>query len=279
VAIDGGGNFVVVWQSYFQNPGGWNTFAQAYDAAGAPMGGEFQVNSYARDYFGEYEFKPVVAADADGTFVVVWQDYAQDGDDESGYGAFGRRLTRIDSVVDAGLVGKKLVIVDKQAFADKAKVVYVAKDPGIDKGAGNDPGDLDGDFTVFYTDQPSSVVGTFVLPTPWRTNKSNIAKYVNSGAPDGVGDVKVGVEKTGVVAKVVAKGLGDGSSIDVFGGPPSASGGLTAVLTLRNAGDNTVRRFCTRFAEDDGSTVVYKDLAGGLGRKIVAKNGVPAGCS
>jgi hypothetical protein len=149
---------------------------------------------------------------------------------------------------------------------------------GVDKGAGGDPADLEGDFTVFYTDQPSSVVGTFVLPSPWRTNTDTVAKYVNSTAPTGPGDVKVGVLKTGVVAKVVAKGLGDGSVIDVFGGPPSASGGLTAVLTLRNAGDESERRFCTRFAENDGSTVVYKELAGGLGRKIVAKNGVAAPC-
>jgi hypothetical protein len=105
-----------------------------------------------------------------------------------------------------------------------------------------------------------------------------ILKYVNSTAPAGTGDVKAGVLKTGVVAKVVAKGLGDGTEIDIFGSPPSAAGGLTAVLTLRNAADASERRFCTRFAEADGSTVVYKELAGGLGRKIVAKNGLPAPC-
>jgi hypothetical protein len=86
---------------------------------------------------------------------------------------------------------------------------------------------------------------------------------VNSTAPAGTGDVNVGVLKTGVVAKVVAKGLGDGSAIDVFGGPPSAAGGLTAVLTLRNVVDGSERRFCTRFAQNDGSTVVYEELASG----------------
>ena len=49
------------------------------------------------------------------------------------------------------------------------------------------------------------------------------------------------------------------------------------MLTLRYAGDGTVRRFCTRFAAADAGTVAYKELAGG-GRKIVARNGVPVAC-
>jgi hypothetical protein len=37
-------------------------------------------------------------------------------------------------------------------------------------------------------------------------------------------------------------------------------------------------RFCTRFAVDAGSEVAYGEIAGGLGRKLIAKNGVPAPC-
>jgi hypothetical protein len=35
---------------------------------------------------------------------------------------------------------------------------------------------------------------------------------------------------------------------------------------------------CTQFAVDLGSTVVFKEIADGTGRKLTAKNGVPATC-
>jgi hypothetical protein len=78
------------------------------------------------------------------------------------------------------------------------------------------------------------------------------------------------------VAKVRAKGLGDGPAIDLFEGPPSSAGGITTVLTLVNAG--LEHRFCTRFAVDDGSQVTLSEIGGGLGRKLVATGGVPTTC-
>jgi hypothetical protein len=84
--------------------------------------------------------------------------------------------------------------------------------------------------------------------------------------------------KDGILAKVAAKGLGDDPSLDLFGGEPSASGGVTTILTVTNGADASVHRMCTRFATDDGSTVAYKVIAAGTGRKLVAKGGVPTAC-
>jgi hypothetical protein len=128
---------------------------------------------------------------------------------------------------------------------------------------------------VFYTDA-SSVGGSFVLPSPWQKNDATVAKFVNTLAPGGPTQVKVAVVKDGLLVKVRAKGLGDGPAIDLFAGPPSSSGGVTTVLTLVNAG--LERRFCTRFAVDAGSEVTYSEIAGGLGRKLVATGGVPTTC-
>ncbi len=84
VAMDAGGNFVVAWQSY-RDGGGFGVFAQRYNAAGAPQGSEFQVNTYTTSD----QYRPAVAMGADGNFVVVWATLsAQDG--ASG-GVFGRR--------------------------------------------------------------------------------------------------------------------------------------------------------------------------------------------
>jgi hypothetical protein len=152
--------------------------------------------------------------------VVTWRGYH---DDDPNPGVFARRLGIPQA---SGISAVKLIVVDKVVASGKAKVVYVAKnDAGIQKGAGGDPALLSGSFDVFYTDRPSSVAGSFVLPSPWRTAKDVVAKYVNSQAPGGPGQAKVAVVKDGVTAKVVAKGLGDGPALDVVAaGPPTERG-------------------------------------------------------
>jgi hypothetical protein len=61
---------VVVWQSY-QDVNGKEILGRRFDGAGAPLGGEFQVNTFTS---GGQE-APAVAADGDGNFVVVWDSY------------------------------------------------------------------------------------------------------------------------------------------------------------------------------------------------------------
>jgi len=179
---------------------------------------------------------------------------------------------------EVGVTGKKLVIVDKLEAADKAKVVYVSKlDPGIDKGASGDPTQMAATFVVEYADN-ASISGGFVMPagSGWLVNKDTVAKYVNKEAPAVGGQVKVSVVKPTKVAKVVAKGLGDGPVIDLIqGGAPSAENGVITRLTVTNGNDGSTTVMCTQFAADLGSTVIFKEIAGGTGRKLVAKNGQP----
>ncbi|HWP65640.1 MAG TPA: hypothetical protein VNO26_06995 [Candidatus Limnocylindria bacterium] len=178
---------------------------------------------------------------------------------------------------EVGVAGLKLIIVDKMAATGKAKAVFVAKDPAIGKGSGTDTAAIDANLSFFYTDRPD-VRGGFLMPAngKWLVNKETVAKYVNKGAPSD-GAVKVSVIKPGTLAKVVGKALGDpGHEIDlVSGGAPTDAGGITAILTVRNHADKSVTRMCTRFSVADGSTVSFKEISGGTGRKLVAKNGVP----
>ena len=85
VAVDGAGNFVVVWDSRGQDGSLGGVFAQRFDSAGAAVGSEFQVNSYTTGY----QYWPAVAAAAPGDFVVVWRSSGQDG---SSLGVFGQRF-------------------------------------------------------------------------------------------------------------------------------------------------------------------------------------------
>jgi hypothetical protein len=80
VATAASGAFVVVWQSVNQDGSGYGVFGQRYDGTGAPLGLEFRVNTSATGS----EYRPSVAADSLGNFVVVWQV-------GGGFGVFGQR--------------------------------------------------------------------------------------------------------------------------------------------------------------------------------------------
>jgi hypothetical protein len=82
-ACVGSGVATIVWDSFGQDGDAAGIYAQRYDAGGAPLGTEMQVNSFATSN----QRNPAVACAADGRHVVVWQSAMQDGD---GDGIFGR---------------------------------------------------------------------------------------------------------------------------------------------------------------------------------------------
>lgn len=82
VAMDGAGNFIVVWRSDTAtgDPDLSSIHARRFAADGTPFGGQFQVNTYTTGY---QEF-PDVAADAAGNFLIVWASSAAGNGDSSG---------------------------------------------------------------------------------------------------------------------------------------------------------------------------------------------------
>jgi hypothetical protein len=85
VQVKAAGDFIVAWTGYGPQDGQYyGVFAQRYDEAGTPLGAEFGVNSYTTSF----QFRPRIASDRKGNFVVVWSSFGQDG---SYYGVFGQR--------------------------------------------------------------------------------------------------------------------------------------------------------------------------------------------
>ena len=84
VTADAAGNFVVVWESALEDGSVLGVFGQRYAASGAPLGAEFRVNTYTTGS----QYRPAMAADPSGNFVVVWAGAGQDG---FGFGVFGQR--------------------------------------------------------------------------------------------------------------------------------------------------------------------------------------------
>jgi hypothetical protein len=86
VAVDGGGGFIVAWQSDGQDGSTDGVFGRRYSSLALPLGGEFQINSYTPTRQGA----PRIAMHDSGDFVVVWHSlFGQDG---SGIGVFGQRF-------------------------------------------------------------------------------------------------------------------------------------------------------------------------------------------
>jgi hypothetical protein len=84
VAFSPDGGFVVAWESYTSAgapPLTGNIQARRFTSAGAPIGGEFRVNTV----LGGYQHRPAAAAGPGGQFVVVWQSNRGYGADSSGY--------------------------------------------------------------------------------------------------------------------------------------------------------------------------------------------------
>jgi hypothetical protein len=79
-----GVGFVVVWNSS-RDGSGRGIFARRFTSTGQGLGGEFQVNAYTVGS----QYRPVVAADTLGNFVVAWESNGQDGSEQ---GIFGRRF-------------------------------------------------------------------------------------------------------------------------------------------------------------------------------------------
>lgn len=98
------GGFVVAWESFAQDGSNYGIFLQRYDADGAAVGAETQVNTRARDY----QVAPVVAASDEGGFTVAWEEWRADlgtrGVSLQSFGADGEPVgnaLRLENVTDA----------------------------------------------------------------------------------------------------------------------------------------------------------------------------------
>jgi hypothetical protein len=114
VAMDGQGNFVVVWRS----PDGdsWGIHGQRFDSDRDPVGTEFEVNTYTTDEQSE----PAVAMDKDGNFVVVWESLGSlgtDADEESVQG-------QLYDAMGAPIGGQFQVNTSTNSRQESAKVAF-----------------------------------------------------------------------------------------------------------------------------------------------------------
>jgi hypothetical protein len=104
----GSSAFVIVWQDdgclvgepppfCFHDGDDAGVFGRRFSAGGTPIGTEFQVNTYTTNR----QTHPRVAASEAGHFVVVWESYGQDTDQQ---GVFAQRYIVPGAVCGNGII-------------------------------------------------------------------------------------------------------------------------------------------------------------------------------
>jgi hypothetical protein len=159
VAMDAGGNFVVAWESYDESASSTNypigIFAQRFEAGGARIGTEFQVNTYAT----HYQREPAVATDDEGHFVVAWQSYLQDG---SSYGVFAQRYEAITCLSSPAAVAD----LDLKALGGGASLQFTwTNTAGADDYVVYESGTANGAFSTITGSASGGTTG-LTLPMP-----------------------------------------------------------------------------------------------------------------
>jgi hypothetical protein len=179
VALDAGGSFTVVWES-FDFPAGQDgdrsgVFGQHFASTGDPIGEEFQVNSYTTGAQGD----PHVASDHHGNFVVVWSSGGyrgnQDGDRS---GVFAQRLHATRTTPPPHLHGERLVLRDAPGDARQRRLVLRSRDAAVLAGtADGDPSASGGILRVWS----ATFDHTYQLPAAnWR-RKGSAWEYRDRG--------------------------------------------------------------------------------------------------
>ncbi len=97
VAMSADGQFVLAWDGAVP-PSNLGVFARRYDAAGAPLGGQFAVNT---TYTSGYQGSSRVASDNAGNFIVSWTGESSDGD---GTAVLARTFDRFGAPVSEDFV-------------------------------------------------------------------------------------------------------------------------------------------------------------------------------
>lgn len=115
-----------------------------------------------------------------------------------------------DSAIQIPVAAKKLLVLDKPG---KGRVVFLARDAGVEKGPGAQPEAVSAVLIIAYGN--GQAAGRFEIPdgafagaAGWQFNDASRAKFLNKDAPAGATQVKQTTLKQGLLLKLVAKGTG-----------------------------------------------------------------------
>src|SRR5207253_2316168 len=179
VAMDAVGDFVIAWNSYGgQDGSNFGVYAQRYSTSGAPLAGEFRVNTYTTGYQG----LAAVAVDGDGDFVVTWTSSGQDGDS---YGVYAQRYARTVAVEAVRPVGASAPVAPGGVLvAPVSQLIVTFSGPLATAGAGSVTNPANWQLARYGTAVAGAITGiTFGLNA--ATGKSEATLSLSAPLADG----------------------------------------------------------------------------------------------
>lgn len=234
VAMDSSGNYVVVWAGFdnSQDLSGYGIYGQRFDTAGNKVGPEFLVNTVTQFH----QTNPVVARDADGDFVVVWES---DSADSSGQAVRAQRYNASGVAQGGEFAVNTLFTPNSQSQAAVAM-------------------DAAGNFVVAWQDDNPTSDGSGVAIFVKRYNSSGVAlaQEVLANTTTAGSQVKPSVALDDSGGFVVTWTGPDGSGTGVFGRRYSSGGGAVG------------QEF--RINGTTASNQLNSAIAGGTGAMVVA---------
>ncbi|MHB0959585.1 MAG: tandem-95 repeat protein [Pirellulaceae bacterium] len=163
VIFGGDGNFVITWRSEGQDGDAGGIFARRFDAEGAAVGDELQINALTA---GD-QLEPDIAARPDGTFVMTWASEAGAG------GIHSRRFEADGTPLDVdeiqvsqfGIPSQYTPVVARNSAGDFVVVwVEMLRDPTLDPGVYAQAFFADGSPRSGEIQVPQLTVGNQVNP-------------------------------------------------------------------------------------------------------------------
>ena len=218
------GGFVLVWQSYNQDLGGYGIYAQRYTSSGATVGVEFRVNTTTVGN----QMGPSVTTLDDGGYIITWMSDGQDGD---GWGVYGQRYA-----ADGTANGSEF-IVNTEATGDQWYPVVAALTNGNFVLAWESEGQ-DGSGDGVYAQMYSSLEGNAII-FPAASGYDDWAMSTGSGVepvtpPDPSDTFVVWPNDDGTVTCII----GTGFTYDEVEGTPT--GGTVTTLEHRTSFGGTL---------------------------------------
>ena len=242
VAVDGEGDFVVLWKSSIEDQNDIDIRGQRFDSAGVMLGTEFAVNSSTEGQ----QVGIAIATDADGDFVVVWSSYETFGDPAQ---VLGQRFAS-----SGELLGGEF-----QVSSSTGQSQYTTLFNWVPQAVASEP---DGDFVVVWTryfseDEYADLFGQSFTSSGDRLG----AEFqINAYSTDGQYFPAIAIGADGAFVVVWESWSQDGEYQGVFGRRFSME---TAGPVLDLDGDGVLRPLT------DG-LLLLRDLSGFSGPTLVA---------
>jgi hypothetical protein len=220
VAVDGAGNYFIVWRSERQDGGAWGVFGQRFFADGSRNGGEIHLN---RNRYGA-RISPRAAMDAQGASVVVWSGLRRE--------AYGVHVyARLFDKLGAAVGGDREFVVDSDPDPKKP---YLKQQAQV---AMNSAGDFAVTWSSFGQDQADESDrrddGVYM-----RLFHSDGSEFCDPASGLPLGELRVNATTPGSQNSPDVAMDPDGRIIAVWAGPDADRGGIWGRRMAASAGSS-----------------------------------------